>query len=100
MCYYRERARFDKLYPNVDQPESMKVDEEEDYDNDEENEEEVDDETGNSFFPKSLRGNEPTDHDTIDAVLSHYHRDGISRPSPNGKDVILINGISVGKRFM
>jgi hypothetical protein len=32
--------------------------------------------------------------------LNYYRRDGISRPSPNRKDVVLINGTSVSKRFM
>ncbi|CAF1514861.1 unnamed protein product [Adineta ricciae] len=51
-------------------------------------------------FPTFLRGNEPTDLVTIDKILSYYRRDGISRPSPNRKDVVLINGTYVGKRFI
>lgn len=51
-------------------------------------------------FPTSFRGNDPIDRQTISKVLEYYRRDGISRPSPNKKDVLLINGISVGKRFM
>lgn len=51
-------------------------------------------------YPISCRGNESIDHNTIDQVLDYYRRDGISRPSPNKKDVVLINGVPVGKRFM
>jgi hypothetical protein len=51
-------------------------------------------------FPASLGGNDPKDRDTINIVLDYYRRDGISRPSPNRKDAVLINGVSVGKRFM
>ena len=51
-------------------------------------------------FPRLFRGNESMDRQTVDKVLQYYRRDGVSRPSPNKKDVILINGASVGKRFM
>jgi hypothetical protein len=51
-------------------------------------------------LPASFRGNKPINPDTIKQVLNYYRRDGISRPSPNRKDVVLINGTSVGKRFM
>ena len=51
-------------------------------------------------YPISCRGNESTDHNTIDQVLDYYRRDGISRPSAKQKDVVLINGVPVGKRFM
>ena len=51
-------------------------------------------------YPISTRGNEPIDPEIVDKVLDFYRQDGISRPSPNRKDVILINGKNVAKRFM
>ena len=51
-------------------------------------------------FPISLRGNQRIDPDSIEQVINFYRSDRISRPSPNRKDVVLINGMSMGKRFM
>ena len=51
-------------------------------------------------FPASLRRNPPTDSDVIEHVVNFYRNDSISRPSPNRKDVVSINGKSTNKRFM
>ena len=51
-------------------------------------------------YPMSSRGNESLDDGTIEKVLDYYRRDGISRPSANKKDALLINGAHVVKRFM
>ena len=51
-------------------------------------------------YPILNRGNELIDHGTIDKVIDYYRRDGISRPSAKRKDVVLISGTPVGKRFM
>ena len=51
-------------------------------------------------FPTSLLGNQPTDPDSIERVVNYYRSDSISRPSPNRKDVVVINGMSMGKRFI
>ena len=51
-------------------------------------------------FPTSSRGNQPVDPDIIKQVINYYRNDSTSRPSPNRKDVVLINGTPVGKRFM
>ncbi|CAF3543028.1 unnamed protein product [Rotaria socialis] len=50
-------------------------------------------------FPTSFRGNQSIDRDKIEKIFNFYCHDGISRPSPNRKDVVSINGVSVGKRF-
>ena len=51
-------------------------------------------------FPTSWRGNEYIGRQTIEKVLEYYRRDGVSRPSPNKKDIVLINGAPVGKRVL
>ena len=51
-------------------------------------------------FLTSLGGNQPTNLDSIERVVNYYRSDRISCPSPNRKDVVLINRISMGKKFM
>ncbi|CAF4030591.1 unnamed protein product, partial [Rotaria magnacalcarata] len=51
-------------------------------------------------FPASLRGNQPIDVAVIEQVINYYRNDSINRPSSNRKDVVLINGTPMGKRFM
>jgi hypothetical protein len=51
-------------------------------------------------YPTTSRGNESLDDGTIEKVLDYYRRDGVSRPSANAKDALLINGSHVVKRFM
>ena len=43
-------------------------------------------------FPTSLRGNQSIGSDFIQQVINYYRSDNISRPSPNRRDVVLING--------
>ncbi|CAF4169565.1 unnamed protein product [Rotaria socialis] len=45
-------------------------------------------------FPTSFRGNQSIDRDKIEKIFNFYCHDGISRPSPNRKDVVSINGVS------
>jgi hypothetical protein len=51
-------------------------------------------------FPQYLRGNAAISEEMINAVITFYGEDGISRLSANSKDVIRINQISVPVRFM
>lgn len=51
-------------------------------------------------LPTALRGNQSINPNIIEQVINYYRNDAISRPSPNRKDVVLINGKPTGKRFM
>jgi len=57
-------------------------------------------EKGLLFFPEYSRGNKFLDDDTIHLVVQFYLQDGISRASPNKKDVLKIKNELVAVRFL
>jgi hypothetical protein len=51
-------------------------------------------------YPQYAAGNKPLSRNTINTVIDFYREDGISRISPNSKDIIQINKNPISLRFM